>query len=277
MQSKSLRTLYRESAHTVRAAFNHNQAEGEAYFRRYVDFALSHVPCSNARILDLGCGSGWSTAAFRNAGHRAVGVDLLASVEAREVDSAVAYVCADATTLPFRDSSMDLVGMHQVLEHVPNPESALREALRVLKAKGRLVVVGPNLLSIGLAIKFSAIESRKAIRNRGRWEQRTEGLPRHPFGNTLPETYQHLWHHSWRTVKKLLGERPVEFLSRAPDIQPPFHGDNDSSYFCNPMDLLLWAKQTQTAKAVRWWADRGALSRLLWPIWGGTWVILEKR
>ena len=275
VENKGLRTLYREPDYKVRAV-HHNQAEGDAYFRRYVDFALSHVPCANARILDLGCGSGWSTVAFRNAGHCAFGVDLAVSVEAREADKGVAYVCADATTLPFRDSSMDLVGMHQVLEHMPHPESVLREVLRVLKPKGQLVVVGPNLLSVGQAIKFTVLECRNMIRNRGHWE-RTEGMPRHPFGNTLPENYQYLFHHAWRTVKKLLGEKPVNFVTRTPDTQPPFHGDNDASYFCNPMDLLLWAKQTKTAKAIRWWGDGGRLNRVLWPVWGGTWVILEKR
>jgi len=215
--------------------------------------------------------------AFRNAGHSAFGVDLLASVEAREVDNEVPYICADATALPFRDSSMDLVGMHQVLEHVPNPESVLREVLRVLKPKGRLAVVCPNLLSIGLAIKFTAKECEKTIRNRGRLEKRNESTPQHPFGNTLPENCRYLFHDTWRTAKKLLGEQPVQFLTRTPDIRPPFHGDNDASYFCNPMDLMLWARQTETAKALRWWADGSKLSRYLWPVWGGTWVILEKR
>jgi len=276
VDNQGLRTIYRESDQQIRAGFSHNQAEGEAYFRRYVDFALSHVPCSNASILDLGCGSGWSIAAFRNAGHRAFGVDLLANVEARESNNAVPYICADATALPFRDSSMDLVGMHQVLEHMPSPESVLHEVLRILKPKGRLVVVGPNLLSVGLAIKFTAKECERTIRNRGRLEKRNESTPRHPFGNTLPENCRYLLNDAWRTAKKLLGEQPVQFLTRVPDTRPPFHGDNDSSYFCNPMDLILWARQTGNARAVRWWAEGGRLSRYLWPVWGGTWVILEK-
>jgi SAM-dependent methyltransferase len=271
-----IRTRYREGDR-VRGFFNHNQQEGAAYFRRYVNFALAYVPCSTAGILDIGCGSGWATAAFRNAGHCAIGVDLHSNPEARQAGEAFPYVSADATMLPFRDSSMDLIGMHAVLEHLPDPEGALREALRVLKPKGRLVVVGPNLLSVGLAMRYAAKESREAIRNRGRWEARTEEMPRHPFGNTLPEVYQHLAHHSWYTLKKLLGERPVKFLPRTPDVRPPFHADNDASYFCNPMDLLLWAKQTKKAKPIRWWGDRGRLNRLAWPIWGGTWVVLEKQ
>jgi SAM-dependent methyltransferase len=276
MDAERLRTHYRE-ADEVRGAFNHDEEAGTAYFERYVTFALSHVPGAGARILDIGCGSGWSTVAFRNAGHRACGVDLHSNPEAKRANEAFLYVSADATTLPFRDCSMDLVGMHAALEHLANPENALREALRVLKPKGRLVVVGPNLLSIGLSVKYVAKESWKTIQNRGRWQARTDEMPRHPFGNTLPEMYQHLFHHAWRTARKLLGERPVKFLTRIPDIRPPAHADNDASYFCNPMDLLLWAKQTKKAKPIRWWGDRGRLNRLAWPVWGGTWVVLEKQ
>lgn len=276
MDAQGLRTHYRESDQ-VRGAFDHNQEVGTAYFRRYINFVLSHAPCSQATILDIGCGSGWSTVAFRNAGHRAYGVDLHPEPEAREADEGFRYVSADATTLPFRDSSIDLVGMHQVLEHLPDPAGVLEETLRVLKPQGRLVIVGPNLLSVGLALKNSAKESWKAIRNRGHWEARTDEMPRHPFGNTLPEAYEHLGHHAWWTAKKLLGERPVKFLTRTPDLRPPAHADNDASYFCNPMDLLLWAKQTKKARAIRWWGDRGRLNRLLWPIWGGTWIVLEKQ
>jgi SAM-dependent methyltransferase len=276
MDAADLRTHYRKSEQ-VRGAFDQDQERGLAYFNRYVRFTLAHVPCAGALILDIGCGSGWSTVAFRNAGHLAFGVDLHSNPEARAVDEAFPFVSADATALPFRDSSVDLIGMHQVLEHFANPEQALREALRVLKPKGRLVVVGPNLLSVGLSVRSAATESWKAIQNGGRWEARTPEMPRHPFGNTLPEVYQHLFRHAWNTARKLLGERPVKFLTRVPDVRPPAHADNDASYFCNPMDLLLWAKQTRQAKAIRWWGDRGRLNRLCWPVWGGTWVVLEKQ
>ena len=166
--------------------------------------------------------------------------------------------------------------MYAVLEHVPSPERALTECRRVLRAGGRLMVVGPHLLSVGVSARVVLKESLKAIRHGGHWTKRGPETPFHPFGNTLPETYWFLAHHACRTFKKLVGEHPVRFLPREPDCRPPFHSDNDACYFCNPMDLIGWAKQTGGLMPIRWWALDRRGARFLWPLAGGTWVVLEK-
>ena len=48
------------------------------------------------------------------------------------------YVQADARAMPFKDGAFDAVWTIWVLEHVPNPEQALREMRRVLKPNGLL-------------------------------------------------------------------------------------------------------------------------------------------
>lgn len=73
-----------------------------------------------------------------------------------------------------------------------------------------------------------------------------------------------------------MGEHPVTFLPRQPDLRPPFHADNDACYFCNPMNLIGWAKQTVGVRPIQWWATDRRGSRFLWPFAGGTWVVLEK-
>ena len=64
---------------------------------------------------------------------------------------------------------------------------------------------------------------------------------------------------------------------REPDPNPPFHGDNDACYLCNPMDLLRWAEQIPGVRPVRWWPLDRPLSRVGWPFGGGTWIVLEKQ
>jgi SAM-dependent methyltransferase len=56
----------------------------------------------------------------------------------------VHFVCGDATALPFESSSFDAVTMFDVLEHIPDHEKAVSEALRVLQPGGFLLVSTPN-------------------------------------------------------------------------------------------------------------------------------------
>jgi len=46
--------------------------------------------------------------------------------------------------IPFRDCSFDCVLLLEVIEHLLSPESAISEILRILKSKGRLILIFPN-------------------------------------------------------------------------------------------------------------------------------------
>jgi ubiquinone/menaquinone biosynthesis C-methylase UbiE len=52
------------------------------------------------------------------------------------------YVC-DATTIPVPDGSFDAVLCTEVLEHVPDPVSVIREIARILCARGQLLLTAP--------------------------------------------------------------------------------------------------------------------------------------
>lgn len=54
-------------------------------------------------------------------------------------------VVGDAHCLPFRDNSIDIVLLKNVLEHIREPETALREIYRVLKPQGFLYAKVPFL------------------------------------------------------------------------------------------------------------------------------------
>ena len=56
----------------------------------------------------------------------------------------VRFVCTDATALPFESHSFDAVTMFDVLEHIPDHEKAVSEALRVLRPGGFILISTPN-------------------------------------------------------------------------------------------------------------------------------------
>jgi SAM-dependent methyltransferase len=114
-------------------------------FQRHVAaYRLCAPRLGEGRVLDLGCGVGHSFAEL--APRETVGVDVdpgaLAGQE-RET------VVADMRRLPFADASFSSVISVHSIEHVPDPERALREVARVLTPGGRAVFVTPNRLTFG--------------------------------------------------------------------------------------------------------------------------------
>lgn len=106
------------------------------------------IPRHPSLLVDVGCDGGTLTrivAECSRAG-TVVGIDIKAeSVEyARKTKCGIEFYAADARSLPLRDGVADVVTLLEVLEHVPNPGRVLREAHRVLKPGGLLVVLVPN-------------------------------------------------------------------------------------------------------------------------------------
>jgi SAM-dependent methyltransferase len=86
-----------------------------------------------SRCLEIGCGRG----AFQDVVADYTGVDLAESV--RPFLHKPLYQ-ASATALPFDDGTFDAIWSYAVLEHVPDPETALSEMRRVLRGDGLLLL-----------------------------------------------------------------------------------------------------------------------------------------
>lgn len=102
-------------------------------------------------LLDVGCGIGhWSRLLAPYLANEAciIGIDREQEWVKKSHDFPISrnatYQVADATHLPFPDSSFDCVTCQTVLIHLKDPEAALKEFIRVLKPGGLLAVAEPN-------------------------------------------------------------------------------------------------------------------------------------
>ncbi len=99
-------------------------------------------------LVDLGTGTGRMLELFAGQARRLVGIDLsremltYARSNLDQLNANHAQVRqASLYALPLADSSADVVILHQVLHFLDEPEAALREARRILKPSGKLLVV----------------------------------------------------------------------------------------------------------------------------------------
>jgi SAM-dependent methyltransferase len=91
-------------------------------------------------VLDVGCGMKPYKKLLGTHADRWIGLDFETTASGRSA----ADIFGTALQLPFRDAEFDAVLATQVLEHVPQPGALVREAGRVLKPGGHLVLTAPQ-------------------------------------------------------------------------------------------------------------------------------------
>src|SRR3989344_2854233 len=96
------------------------------------------------RLLELGCGRGDFTKAFKDWGLNAEALDLEKSSDVTLDGIPVAHANLDADTYPYADESFDIVYSKSVIEHLKNPEHFLTESKRILKKGGKLIMLTPD-------------------------------------------------------------------------------------------------------------------------------------
>jgi len=120
---------------------------GKLVFQVEKDLTLQVAqPSPGEKGLDLGCGTGVHTLMLARQGLLVKGIDISAPMleKAREKtrgrDIPVEFIQGSVYELPFPEESFDLVLGITVFEFLKNPQEAAREALRVLKPGGRMVI-----------------------------------------------------------------------------------------------------------------------------------------
>ncbi len=112
---------------------------------------IALMPPAPARVLDLGCGGGWTSIFFAKTGYDVIGQDIAADMvalarrnsEINAVQHKVQFTLGDYETLDFVES-FDCAVFFDSLHHADDPQLAIACAYRALKPGGLLITHEPG-------------------------------------------------------------------------------------------------------------------------------------
>lgn len=123
--------------------------DGRATLLMEIGAVIAQLPEPPARVLDLGCGTGWTSAFLARCGYEVVGVDL--SPEAIDVASAhfarpgLSYLAHDFDQpLPAELGAFDAAVFFDALHHAGDERLPLGTAARALRPAGVCVICEPG-------------------------------------------------------------------------------------------------------------------------------------
>lgn len=108
------------------------------------EYALHFLqPKQSDKILDIGCGSGMFANLAAKSGAEVTGFDATAQLieEAKLRNASIKFLTGEMEELPFTDNTFDIVTGFNSFQYATDVKHALSEAKRVLKDKGKLVVM----------------------------------------------------------------------------------------------------------------------------------------
>lgn len=152
--AETLRALYEGDSYfggeadTGYSEYEDQEQEYLATFREDVRRIREFVP--SGRILEVGCGYGYFLRCAVDAGYDAYGIDLSpAAVKWAAVRHPGRVFCGPLEEVPeIQDQKYDVIFGSHLIEHLTEPSEFLRQAGRLLRPGGLVVMVTPNIKSL---------------------------------------------------------------------------------------------------------------------------------
>ena len=100
---------------------------------------------SLGNLLDIGCGNAMHMWLFEKLGYEVYGIDKsFMFTELNPYKQIIKKCDLEKDRIPFEDNYFDFIFSKSVIEHIYNTENFMKEAYRVLKPNGKIVIMTPD-------------------------------------------------------------------------------------------------------------------------------------
>lgn len=138
-----------EVAHSLLKPFSFPETLGSLLHDIAAVFSLLPKDKYPLKILDLGCGTGWTSVFMAKAGHQVTGVDISPdAIKAAKKHFAAEpnlpnFICSDYDSLPY-ENEFDVVLFFDSLHHSIDELDGLSAAYKSLRAGGEIILCEPG-------------------------------------------------------------------------------------------------------------------------------------
>lgn len=154
----------------------------------------STVIKKNAKLLDIGAGSGQFLFEMKQLGLKTYGIE----VGDFDKSEGLKIKNTNLSEAKYPDNYFDLITLNHVMEHLPNPHQTLKEIHRILKPQGTFIIGVPNTNSLA-----------KKLFNKN-WL--AYDIPRHLFNYSDGLLINLLESHKFKISKLRYNSRPTQFV-----------------------------------------------------------------
>lgn len=111
-----------------------------------------HLPTKKIKVLDIGCGNGFSLFFIEKLGGEAYGIEEDKNVISISQALNLNIEIGNIYTSKHSDKTFDYIIGSQIIEHIPDPKMFLREIINKLKDDGKIILSFPNANSLARKI-----------------------------------------------------------------------------------------------------------------------------
>lgn len=126
---------------------NHKELSDNYVLQRSISAYVEASKIIKGKVLEIGTGSGYGIDYLAPYSSEFITVDKFKSDINFSAYSNVQFIQCNVPPLPFNDSIFDFVVSFQVIEHIRDDNTFVKEIHRVLKDGGKFIVTTPNVLT----------------------------------------------------------------------------------------------------------------------------------